>query len=176
MNDQLTRCVWAGRNALQTAYHDAEWGVPVHDDMRFFEFLVLEGAQAGLAWDTILQKRERYRAAFAGFDPQQVACCDSSTVEKLLANAAIVRNRLKIDSAIGNAKLFLGVQAQFGGFDAYIWQFVGGQTHRQSVARHGRSARLHYSFRRHEPRLEQARLQIRRHHDLLCLHAGDGGG
>ena len=127
-----TRCTWATHNELAAAYHDAEWGVPVHDDQRFFEFLVLEGAQAGLAWDTILKKREGYRDAFAAFDPQKVARFDAARVEKLLANAGIVRNRLKIESAIRNAQHFLTVQEQFGSFDAYVWQFVGGRPIRNS--------------------------------------------
>ena len=126
MSDDLVRCGWAKHNELQTAYHDTEWGVPVHDDRRFLEFLILEGAQAGLAWDTILRKREGYRAAFAGFDPARVARFDGRRVEKLLQDTAIVRNRLKVESAIVNAQHYLTVQEQFGSFDAYIWQFVGG--------------------------------------------------
>jgi len=121
----LSRCSWA-RNELSIAYHDREWGVPVHDDARLFEFLVLEGAQAGLSWDTILRKREKYRAAFAMFDPVRVASFDRRQVERLLKNDGIVRNRLKILSAIGNAKAFVRVQDEFGSFDRYIWQFVGG--------------------------------------------------
>jgi DNA-3-methyladenine glycosylase I len=123
---RLARCAWAENNELQAAYHDQEWGVPVHDDRRFFEFLILEGAQAGLAWDTILRKREGYRAAFAGFDPAKVARFSEVYLRQLLANPAIVRNRLKLASAIENARCFLAVQEQFGSFDAYIWQFVGG--------------------------------------------------
>jgi DNA-3-methyladenine glycosylase I len=126
MPNEPIRCAWAKSNPLQTAYHDEEWGVPVHDERRFFEFLILEGAQAGLAWDTILRKREAYRAAFAGFDPAQVARFSDVYVRQLLANPAIVRNRLKIESAVHNARCFLTVQEQFGSFDAYIWQFVGG--------------------------------------------------
>ena len=125
--EPVTRCGWAEHNELQMAYHDSEWGVPVHDDHRFFEFLILEGAQAGLAWDTILKKREGYRDAFARFDPQKVARFDAARIEKLLANSGIVRNRLKIESAIQNAQHFLTVQEQFGSFDAYVWQFVGGR-------------------------------------------------
>jgi len=124
--DEPIRCAWANTNSLHTLYHDKEWGVPVHDERRFFEFLVLEGAQAGLAWDTILRKREGYRAAFAGFDPAQVARFSDVYVRQLIANPAIVRNRLKIESAVHNARCFLAVQAQFGSFDDYIWQFVGG--------------------------------------------------
>ena len=122
---EVVRCGWA-RNELSIAYHDREWGVPQHDDHKLFEFLVLEGAQAGLSWDTILNKRENYRTAFSEFDPAVVAKYDARKVGKLLKDAGIVRNRLKIDSAIRNAKLFLAVQNEFGSFDRYIWQFVGG--------------------------------------------------
>ncbi len=108
------------------AYHDLEWGVPVHDDRLLFEFLVLEGAQAGLSWSTILNKRQNYRGAFDNFDAQKVAKYDSRKIKKLLANAGIVRNRLKIQAAIQNAKAFLAVQKEFGSFDVYIWRFVGG--------------------------------------------------
>ena len=122
----LSRCQWA-RNELSIAYHDREWGVPQHDDRILFEFLLLEGAQAGLSWDTILKKRENYRAAFSGFDPEIVASYGSREIRKLLNNPGIVRNRLKIDSAIQNAKAFLAVQNEFGSFDRFVWQFVGGQ-------------------------------------------------
>jgi DNA-3-methyladenine glycosylase I len=108
------------------AYHDEEWGVPVHDDRRLFEFLILEGAQAGLSWETILNKRENYRRAFDRFDPKKVARYDRRKVRELLANAGIVRNRLKIAAAVSNARAFLAVQKEFGSFDHYIWQFVGG--------------------------------------------------
>jgi len=109
------------------AYHDEEWGVPVHDDRRLFEFLILEGAQAGLSWETILNKRENYRRAFDRFDARRVARYDRRKVRELLANAGIVRNRLKIAAAISNAQAFLAVQKEFGSFDCYIWQFVGGR-------------------------------------------------
>ncbi len=120
------RCPWA-TNPLAIQYHDKEWGVPVHDDRRLFEFLILEGAQAGLSWNTILSKRENFRAAFAKFDPAAVARSDGPRVQKLLANPGIIRNRLKIAAAIQNARRFLAVQEEFGGFDAYIWRFVGGK-------------------------------------------------
>ncbi len=122
----VRRCDWA-RNALAVAYHDTEWGVPVHDDRLLFEFLILEGAQAGLSWDTILAKRERYREVFDGFDPALVARYDEKKKAALLADAGIVRNRLKIDSAIRNARAFLDVQEERGSFDAYIWEFVNGE-------------------------------------------------
>ncbi|MHC4513387.1 MAG: DNA-3-methyladenine glycosylase I [Planctomycetota bacterium] len=124
------RCAWCGDDPLYVAYHDEEWGVPVHDDRMLFELLTLEGAQAGLSWITILRKRAHYRKAFAGFDPQKVARFDKRKRERLLADPGIVRNRLKIESTVDNAKAFLKVQAEFGAFDSYIWQFVGGEPRR----------------------------------------------
>ena len=123
----LTRCAWAGTEPLYVAYHDQEWGVPVHDDRLLFEFLILEGAQAGLSWATILRKRENYRLAFDNFEPALVARYDDQKVAALLANPGIVRNRLKVASAIQNARAFLQVQEQFGSFAAYMWQFVDGK-------------------------------------------------
>ena len=120
------RCSWAS-TPLSIAYHDREWGVPVHDDVTFFEFLTLEGAQAGLSWETILKKRDAYRAAFAGFDPARVARFTPARVNRLLQDAGIVRNRLKIESTVTNAKAFLAVQKEFGSFDIYVWRFVGGK-------------------------------------------------
>ncbi len=122
-----TRCGWAGIDPLYVQYHDDEWGRPEHDDHKLFEMLVLEGAQAGLSWLTILRKREHYRRAFDGFDPVRVAGYDADKVAGLLADSGIVRNRLKIESAVNNACRFLEVQAAFGGFDAYIWRFVEGR-------------------------------------------------
>ena len=122
----IMRCGWA-RNELAIRYHDEEWGVPVHDDRRWFEFITLEGAQAGLSWDTILRKRDTYRIAFKDFDPARVAKFGDRDATRLLADAGIVRNRLKINSAIGNAKAFLAVQKEFGSFDGYIWRFVDGR-------------------------------------------------
>ena len=120
-----TRCDWA-TTPLGIAYHDAEWGVPLHDERRLFEFLILEGAQAGLSWELILQKRAAYREAFDGFDPEVVAAYGDDKVAELLANPGIVRNRLKVRAAIGNARAYLDTQQEFGSFDAYIWGFVGG--------------------------------------------------
>jgi len=120
------RCAWAGENPATVAYHDREWGVPLHKDDALFEFLILEGAQAGLSWSTILNKRDAYRAAFDGFDPRKVARYGEKKVAALLADAGIVRNRLKIGSAVRNAAAFLNVQKEFGSFDRYIWTFVGG--------------------------------------------------
>lgn len=123
----ITRCAWAGTDPLSVAYHDQEWGVPVHEDRVLFEFLILEGAQAGLSWMTILKKRENFRAAFDQFDPQAVARYDERKVAELLANPGIIRNRLKIEAAIQNARALLNVNEEFGSFDAYIWRFVGGR-------------------------------------------------
>src|ERR1700720_1258554 len=119
------RCHWA-QNEWNIPYHDKEWGVPVHDDKKLFEFLVLEGAQAGLSWDTILRKRARYREVFAGFDPARAARFTKERPKKLIAGPGIVRNRLKIESTVTNARAFLAVQREFGGFDAYVWRFVDG--------------------------------------------------
>ena len=121
-----TRCAWA-QTPAGVAYHDREWGVPVHDDRRLFEFLVLEGAQAGLSWETILKKRDAYRDAFVGFDPAKVARFTPARLARLLENPGIVRNRLKIESAATNARAFLAVQKEFGSFDDYAWRFVGGR-------------------------------------------------
>jgi DNA-3-methyladenine glycosylase I len=122
----MKRCAWA-RTPLGIAYHDTEWGVPVHDDRVLFEFLILEGAQAGLSWETILNKREAYRRAFAGFDPEKVCRFSGRDRQKLMRNEGIVRNRLKIESAALNARAFLAVQEEFGSFDTYVWRFVGGK-------------------------------------------------
>ena len=124
---RLTRCEWAGTDRLMVAYHDREWGVPVRNDRRLFEFLILEGAQAGLSWDTILKKRAAYRKAYAGFDPARVARFDARKKRALLADAGIVRNRLKIGASIANAKAFLKVQEEYGSFARYAWGFVGGK-------------------------------------------------
>ena len=122
-----TRCAWPGEDALMIDYHDREWGVPVHDDGKHFEFLILEGAQAGLSWRTILYKREGYRRAFAGFDPAKVARFTAKRLDKLVLDASIIRNRQKIDAAVKNARAFLKVQDEFGSFDAYAWRFVNGR-------------------------------------------------
>jgi len=123
----MNRCAWTGANELMLAYHDAEWGVPLHDDQRLFEFLILEGMQAGLSWSTILNKRENFRRAFAEFDVEQVARFGKRDVNRLLKDAGIIRNRLKIEAAINNAQRFGEVQKEFGSFDAYIWGFVDGK-------------------------------------------------
>ncbi|WP_455212061.1 DNA-3-methyladenine glycosylase I [Kaarinaea lacus] len=127
MPRQVKRCEWAGNDELYIHYHDTEWGVPVYDDQTLFEFLLLEGAQAGLSWITILKRREGYRKAFAGFQPEKVARFSQKQVEKLLNNPSIIRNRLKIESAIANARAFLDVQEEFGSFSTYQWRFVDGR-------------------------------------------------
>ena len=121
------RCSWCGTDPLYVAYHDEEWGVPVHDDRRLFEMLILEGAQAGLSWRTILKKRQNYRAAFDGFEPQKVAAYKDADLERLLKDPGIVRNRLKVQSAVKNARGVLEIQEQFGSFDAFLWGYVDGQ-------------------------------------------------
>ena len=138
-SQQITkvRCTWA-TNELNIPYHDDEWGVPVHDEHKWFELLILEGAQAGLSWDTVLKKRARYREVFDGFDPEKVARYDKKKVRELLKDAGIIRNRLKIDATIGNAGAFLEVQKEFGTFDAYIWRFVGGQPKQNAWSAHKR--------------------------------------
>jgi DNA-3-methyladenine glycosylase I len=124
--EQQRRCTWAGTDPRMIAYHDREWGVPVHDDRLLFEFLTLEGAQAGLSWKTILNKRDAYRDAFAGFDPARVARFDARRIERLLSNPGIVRNRLKVESTVTNARAFLEVQREAGSFDRFVWDVVGG--------------------------------------------------
>ncbi len=123
----MTRCGWAGKDPVYIQYHDQEWGVPVHDDKKLFEFLILEGAQAGLSWLTILKRREGYRNAFAGFDPHTVACFSQQTIQELLTDKGIIRNRLKINAAVSNARAFLKIQETFGSFDHYSWRFVDGR-------------------------------------------------
>jgi DNA-3-methyladenine glycosylase I len=132
--DQIekSRCAWAGNDELYQLYHDTEWGVPVWDDRRLFEFLILEGAQAGLSWITILRKRENYRAALDGFDATRIAAYDANKIESLLLNAGIVRNRLKVNSTVINAQQFLRIQDEFGSFATFLWQFVDGKP-RQNV-------------------------------------------
>lgn len=122
------RCSWPASNALMLAYHDEEWGVPLHDDRKLFEFIILDAFQAGLSWQTIINKRENFRAAFDGFDPVKIAAWDANKVEELLLNPGIIRNKLKIAATITNAKVFLRLQKECGSFDKYIWQFTGGKT------------------------------------------------
>ena len=126
-NKLTTRCAWVGTDPLAVAYHDQEWGVPLHDDRKLFEFLILEGMQAGLSWMTILRKRENFRLAFDDFDPTKIAQYDQTKFDELLTNAGIIRNRRKIEASAQNARSFLAVQSEFGSFDAYMWQFVSGK-------------------------------------------------
>ncbi len=128
---EKVRCTWAGTDPLYQKYHDKEWGVPLHDDRKFFEMLLLEGAQAGLSWITILRKRENYRKAFDNFDAKKIARYRTPKIQALLQNEGIVRNRLKVAGAVKNARAFLAVQKEFGSFDAYIWRFVGGRQKRR---------------------------------------------
>ena len=123
-----TRCSWAGSDPLYLKYHDTEWGVPLHDDRQLFEFLLLEGAQAGLSWLTILKKRQNYRKAFDNFNPRKMAAYDDSKINALLSDVGIIRNKLKIEAAIQNAACYMAIQQEFGSFDRYIWRFVGGRT------------------------------------------------
>jgi DNA-3-methyladenine glycosylase I len=129
------RCAWAGTDPLYVAYHDREWGVPLHDDRKLFEMLILEGAQAGLSWITILRKREAFREAFDRFDPSKVAKYDPGRIQELLRNPGIIRNRLKIHAAVQNAQAFLQVAEEFGSFDRYLWQFVGGRSRQNRWSR-----------------------------------------
>jgi DNA-3-methyladenine glycosylase I len=152
---QLQRCGWADVEA-SVDYHDREWGVPVHDDRLLFEFLTLEGAQAGLSWRTILRKRDAYRAAFDRFDPRVVASYDQHKVEDLLANPGIVRNRLKIRAAIRNAQAFLALQRDFGSFDAYVWRFVDGRARKNAW-------RTHHDVPAHTPESDALSKDLQRH-------------
>lgn len=129
------RCPWADGSALLADYHDREWGVPVHEDRRHFEFLILEGAQAGLSWETVLRKREAYRRAFARFDPRRVARFGAADLRRLLRDPGLIRNRAKLRSAVANARAFLAVQGEHGSFDAYVWDFVGGKPIRNRFSR-----------------------------------------
>ena len=127
MGEDTVRCPWPGVDPLYRKYHDEEWGVPLHDDLKLFEFLVLEGMQAGLSWSTVLRKRENFRRLFAGFDPERVALFDSRRIELLLQDPSIIRNRRKVEGAVTNARAFLKVSEEFGSFDEYIWRFVEGR-------------------------------------------------
>ena len=175
--DKKKRCRWVtGGDADYIRYHDREWGRPVHDDRLLFEMLILEGAQAGLSWLTILRKRANYQKAFARFDPNKVARFDAARKAALLLNPGIVRNRLKIDSTVSNARAFLAVQREFGSFDRYLWSFVQRPTGRQSLADRQRAAGAHRAERSHLEGSQEARLPVRRHHDHLRLSAGGRRG
>jgi DNA-3-methyladenine glycosylase I len=170
----VVRCRWS-RNDLAILYHDEEWGVPQHDDRVLFEFLILEGAQAGLSWDTILKKRENYRSAFNTFDAKKIALYDHRKQQALMRDAGIVRNRLKIAAAVQNAKAFLSVQKEFGSFDRYIWQFVDRKPLRNAW-KFGQSIPASTAASDAMSRSQEARVHLCRDHDLLRLHAGDGHG
>ena len=151
----MQRCAWAHHSQLMMEYHDKEWGIPVHDDRKLFEFLLLEGAQAGLSWETVLKKRENYRQAFGHFDPAEISQYQEKDIMRLLGNAGIIRNRLKIEAAIVNAQRFLEIQKEFGSFDTYVWQFVGGtpiqhkfRSLSQVPAKTKESDRMSYDLRR----------------------------
>ena len=169
----MKRCSWAGTDdPLMLEYHDREWGVPVHDDRTHFEFLLLEGAQAGLSWSTILKKRDGYRRAFSEFDPERVARYTEKRAEKLMADPGIVRNRLKIASAVRNARAFLAVQKEFGSFDAYVWDFVDGTPKDESPEVRSADSRDDARVRRVEQGSQASRLQLRRLDGDLRVHAG----
>ena len=171
----MTRCTWP-KNDLAILYHDTEWGVPVHDDRLLFEFLILEGAQAGLSWDTILKKRPNYRKAFDDFDPAKVARYTEKRVARLLENEGIVRNRLKVASTITNARAFLAVQKEFGSFDRYIWQFVGGQPLRNRWTGLDQMPARIRGVGPDEQGSAKPRIPFRRFHHLLRLHASRRNG
>ena len=144
------RCEWGNQSVLYQQYHDEEWGVPLHDDTRLFKFLILEGAQAGLSWETILKKREGYREAFDQFDAEKIAKYSDDKIESLLQNPNIIRNRLKVKSAVLNAQLFLEVQKEYGSFDTYIWQFTGGKTIQNRFKKNISTPSKHTEIRCHE--------------------------
>ena len=176
MARRRSRCPWGEAHPLYVEYHDEEWGVPLHDDTRLFEMLVLEGAQAGLSWLTVLKKREHYRRAFSDFDPRRIARYDARKVVRLLANEKIIRNRLKIEGAVRNARVFLATQDECGTFDHYLWDFVGGKPKQnawtdlgQIPARTAESDALSNDLKRRG-------FLVRRFDNLLRLHAGDGNG
>ena len=175
MSDERRRCEWA-QSPEMIAYHDTEWGVPVHDDPTHFEFLVLEGAQAGLSWSTILKRRAGYRKAFAGFDATKVARFTPARVEKLLADPGIIRNRAKVEATVRNARAFLDVQEEFGSFDSYIWGFVGGQPIVKRWRRAGQVPAVTADLGGGQCRPAPARLRLCRAHRLLRPPAGDRAG
>jgi DNA-3-methyladenine glycosylase I len=172
----LIRCPWCGTDPVYVAYHDEEWGVPVHDDRTLFEYLCLEGAEAGLSWITVLKKRPRYREVFDGFDIAAVAAYDAAKVEALLSDPGIIRSRAKVTSHIHNARMALEVQAKYGSLGRLPVAVRGRPTRAESVRNGGRAASRDAPIGRHEPSAEAARLQLRREPRLLCVHAGGGHG
>ena len=163
------RCEWAQGSRLYIDYHDNEWGVPVHDDNKLFEFLVLEGAQAGLSWTTILKKRQCYVNVYDHFDVRKIACYDDTKIQELLGNPGIVRNRRKVLASIHNARAFLSIQEEFGSFDTYIWRFVDGKPIQNAWKRLKEIGCVEHVF-------EETRIFICRHNDLLCVHTGSRDG
>ena len=172
----MSRCEWAGSDPLMRAYHDTEWGVPLHDERRHFEMITLEGAQAGLSWQTILNKREGYRRLFEGFDAERVARFGERDVERLMGDAAIVRNRMKIESTIDNARALLALQETEGSFDSYIWAFVGGQADREPVRVAPGPAGADRSLQGDEQGPQASGFPLRGPHDGVRVHAGGGTG
>ncbi len=173
--EAVVRCTWAA-NELNIPYHDEEWGVPVHDEHKWFEFLILEGAQAGLSWDTILKKRARYQEVFDGFDPAKVALYDKKKVRELLRDAGIVRNRLKVDATISNAWAFLEVQKEFGTFDAYVVALCRRPAQTKRVEEPQTPPRKNARIRRPQQRPPEARVSICGIDHLLRTDAGHGNG
>ena len=169
-------CPWALSDPLLLPYHNTEWGVPVHDDRKHFEFLILEGAQAGLSWLTILKKREGYRKAFSNFDPKKVAAYDAVRIEKLMLNPGIIRNRLKIKAAVGNAKCFLAIQKEFGSFDIYCWSFVGGKPKVNRWKKQSQLPALTKESDAFSKDLKKTRIPLRWIHHHLCAYAGGRHG
>ena len=172
-----TRCAWVNADdPLMVDYHDREWGVPVHDDRRHFEFLVLEAAQAGLSWSTVLKKREGYRRAFSDFDPEKVARFTQKQIEKLVLDPSIIRNRMKIEAAVRNARAFLAIQDEFGSFDAYCWAFVDGRPLRNRRKAMAGVPATSPRIRRVQQGPEETRVQLRRLDHHLRPHAGGRDG
>ena len=171
------RCSWVNvDNALMLEYHDVEWGVPTHDDRKHFEFLVLEGAQAGLSWSIILNKRDGYRRAFSQFDPSKVARYTDARIDKLVADDRIIRNRAKINGAVKNAQAFLEVQEEFDSFDAYCWQFVNGSPRQNRWRSMNKDSRVDSRIGRVQPRSQTSWILIRRNDDHLRAHASGRNG
>ncbi len=171
MGKKLVRC-WNTENPLYIKYHDEEWGTPLHDNIRLFEFLVLDGFQAGLTWELILKRREALRKAFDNFDPNKMARYTDEDVQRLMNNPEVIRNKAKILAAINNARRFKEVQNDFGSFDAFIWQFVGGKTIDNALKDYSHLPAQSRGVQEDEQGTEEKGIQVRRTHYLLCLHAG----
>ena len=176
MQKRVKRCPWTSDDPLMIAYHDREWGVPLHDDGKLFEFLVLEGAQAGLSWSTVLRKRENFRKAFHGFDPAVVARYTEKDVQRLLRNEGIIRNRSKIEAAITNARMVLEIQEEFGSLDAYIWQFAGSKPRQHRYTSLARIPATTAESDTMSRDLKKRGFKFVGRDHLLCIHAGRGDG